>query len=287
MFLLFTAALAEDPVGERAESWTLASFELPKLAKPLLVGQRWQARITTVQRKDGSGVDVRLASATWRLSDNEISSSLGLSFSVTGLPAGATFDPETRLFEFTPRVRDVGHNPVQVTLSYAGSEAVQTLDLAVVEEPGTWLMPGAGYTLYAPSNAPMFHGASVEYLFARFVQPRRHQPGLARFYGRLDLLTPVSGGRDPLLVYALGLGLSFERGPVRPWFVPNFGVEVGGLSGMSVRTAFVSPVASVHVYARHALTVGVDATWMVPLKFERFDDWMGFRGRAFLDVSLW
>lgn len=284
MLFLVAAAFAEDPVPAAAEPhWTLGSFELPKIAKPLIVGKAWQARITIVVRKDGAG-----KSSTWRLPDSATSSSLGLNFVVTGLPRGATFDPETRLFTFTPRQGDLGHNRVQVTLTYAGGRSTQTLDLTVGDKSMTWLMPGAGYTFYAPSNAPMFHGASIEYLVNRFVQTQQHGPGHGRFYVRLDLLTPLEGGGDPLLLYSLGVGLSLERNPGRPWFIPNFGLEVGGLSRQGVGTAFVlSPSASLHLYSSRAVTLGVDGSWMVPIAFERFDDWTGFRGRAFLDLALW
>lgn len=279
-------ALAEDPapVQQAAEPvWTLTSFEVPKPGKALVVGKDWQARITVVKRTDGSG-----KGSTWRLPDSATSSSLGLTFVVTGLPRGASFDPETRLFRFTPRQRDLGHNPVQVTLIYAGGRSTQTLDLTVADESSTWLMPGVGYTFYAPADAPRFQGVSIEYLVNRFVQTQHRGPGHGRFYARLDLLSPLADGKDPLLLYSLGVGLSLERNPGRAWFIPNFGLEVGGLSRKGVGTAlFLSPTASVHVYSSHSVTLGVDGSWMVPVLFERFDDWTGFRGRAFLDLAFW
>ena len=107
-------------------------------------------------------------------------------------------------------------------------------------------------------------------------------------WGRVaGLVTPLAGGRDPLLFYALGVGLSFERSPGRSSFVPNFGLEVGGVSGTRVRTAFLSPMASLNLYSSRPVTLGVDGAWVIPIQFERFDDWMGLRGRAFLDLSLW
>lgn len=282
------------PVAEPAPvdvEYSLISVEAPRVGT-LTIGKPWEGRITTVRRSDPAG-----KATNWRLPDSSPSSSLGLTFSVTGLPRNASFDPETRVLRFTPRQGNTGKNPVVITVSNGASEVSKPLDLTVSDNSEAWLMPGGGYVFYAPlgSGAPrpatpdeMFQGVSVEYLVYRFVQDKHRGPGHGRFYGRLDLLGPVTGSGAPLLLYSAGVSLSLERNPGRSWLLPNFGLEIGGLTRREVGTAlFLAPSAALHLYTSRSVTLGVEGSAVVPLLYDHYDDWLGFRGRGFIDIAFW
>jgi len=142
-------------------------------------------------------------------------------------------------------------------------------------------MPGIGYGFYQPAKADSigsFHGVVVKYLFYRDVsQNERSGPSHVDFYAKFNLLNSLEDNISQVFVYSLGVDLSFEKNPQRFFFIPYFGLEVGGLSQKSYgSTIQFTPTAGVHLISKKNVTLDLTGGYIYPIKnFETLAGWYG------------
>ena len=154
----------------------------------------------------------------------------------------------------------------------------------------SYFMPGAGYGLYQPSKSDsigFFHGVVVKYLFYRNVsQSDRSGPSLIDIYSKLGIFNSTEEGINQLLLYSLGVGLSFERNPRRLYFIPFFGLEIGGFSQKSYGTTLqFTPTFGTHFVVKRNITLGFSIGYMYPI--QNFEHLAGWYGDFSLNFVLW
>ena len=151
-------------------------------------------------------------------------------------------------------------------------------------------MPGIGYGFYQPSKSDSigsFYGVVVKYLFYREVsQNERSGPSHIDFYSKLGLLNSTEGDISQVFLYSLGIDLSFEKDPHRYFFIPYFGLEMGGLSQKSYGTSIqFTPTAGVHLISKKNLTVDLSGGYVYPIK--NFEHLAGWYSDICLNFVLW
>lgn len=142
-------------------------------------------------------------------------------------------------------------------------------------------MPGIGYGFYQPAKSDSigsFHGVVVKYLIYREVsQNESSGPSHVDFYAKLSLLNSLEENIEQVFLYSLGLDLSFEKNPQRFFFIPYFGLEVGGLSQKTYGTTIqFTPTIGVHLLSKKNISLDMCAGYVYPIKnFEALAGWYG------------
>ena len=154
----------------------------------------------------------------------------------------------------------------------------------------TAMMPGLEFEYYKPfrsDSVGSWTGLSVEYLFyGKVHNDDFNGPGHVRFYGKLGILNSNKANTSIMLSYSLGLTLSWEKHPKRPFLVPNFGLEAGGFSQKQLGTIyFFTPMGGIQFVAIQNIFAGVYAGYRYPLR--NFENMRGFVATASIDFSLW
>jgi Putative Ig domain len=221
-----------------------------------------------------------------------------VTFSVEGLPKGATFDESSGRITFTPDASQVGEYPIvvhasdgQKATSQRGTIAVRATERppAPGDEWTSFLLPGVGYSIYAPrDNAKtIFHGLNLEVVIAAWIHRNDNRgPSLGRVYVNAELLNATGINVPLMFAYSTGLSLSFERNPQRTWLIPYYGIEVGGIVHNQIGSYFqTTPYAGVHVFSNPNVFLGTRLGYrLVP---SRVDDLAGLHFGVVADFSIW
>jgi hypothetical protein len=151
-------------------------------------------------------------------------------------------------------------------------------------------MPGIGYGFFLPAKSDSigaFHGVSVKYLFYRNVSQNKDPgPSHVDFYAKLNLLNSMKDNISQVFLYSLGVDLSFEKNPQRFFFIPYFGLEIGGLSQKSYgSTIQFTPTVGLHLFSKKNISVDLTAGYVYPVK--NFETFAGWYGDFCLNFVLW
>jgi hypothetical protein len=151
-------------------------------------------------------------------------------------------------------------------------------------------MPGIGYGFYLPSKSDSigaFHGISVKYLFYRDVS-QNTDPGPSHldFYAKLNLLKSIKDSISQVFIYSLGVDLSFEKNPNRFFFIPYFGLEIGGLSQKNFGTTIqFTPTVGIHILSKKNISIDLTTGYVYPVR--NFETLAGWYGDVCLNFVLW
>ncbi|MBU1240370.1 hypothetical protein KKF84_16825 [Myxococcota bacterium] len=162
-----------------------------------------------------------------------------MTWTVSHMPSGATFNTTTLEFIWKPRSWHVGSSFVTFTVSDGKQSASKTIEFKIKEEWEAFFLPGLSYTTYIPNNTKMlgtYHGVSINYILLAWVhRNEKRGPSHGRVYFKLDIMQGTKEILDnknkdanDMIYWAFGVDLSFERNPKRPFAIPFFGLELGG-----------------------------------------------------------
>jgi hypothetical protein len=211
-----------------------------------------------------------------------------------GLPPGATLDPQTRRFSWTPPADAVGDHIIRIeATTKAGERAEDTLVLHVrpkVEEWLSYALPGLGYTAYVPVGSPdvgALQGPSFEVVVAQWVHRNDNVgPSHGRFSVRADLLFPLANPAEPAIIYSASMALSLERNPERSFLLPIFAVDVGGLYQRQLGNALqVTPSIGVHLFQSRNIFITAELGYLLALP--NLEDLHGPRASLGGNFTLW
>jgi hypothetical protein len=221
-----------------------------------------------------------------------------LSYRVSSLPKGATLD-DRGVIRWAPTLPQVGEYRLDVTVSDGLAEAAGTIDIEVVESGGSapghnewssYLLPGAGYSVYMPRDQTRFgtfHGVALEILIGSWIHRNNNRgPSHGRVYVQGELARSTQTGGSLLFAYALGFSLSLERNPHRRWLLPVYGLDIGGITSEATGGHFQAlPYAGLHLYSSPNIFMNLRAGYrIVPGSVEQLGGWhLG----ATLDYSIW
>jgi len=151
-------------------------------------------------------------------------------------------------------------------------------------------MPGIGYGFFQPSKSDSigsFHGIAVKYLFYRDVS-QNQDPGPSHFtfYSKLSLFNSTQDNISQIFLYSIGIDLSFEKNPHRYYFIPFFGLEMGGLSQKSYGTTIqFTPTFGLHMISRKNFTIDFCGGYVYPVR--NFEHLAGLYGDLCVNFVLW
>lgn len=235
--------------------------------------------------------------ATWFIEgrDPEFSP---VTFSVEGLPKGASVDTSTGRITFTPERSQVGEYPIVVNASDGQKATSQRGTIAVRpaertpstgEEWTSFLLPGVGYSIFSPRDSAktVFHGLNLEVVVAAWIHRNDNRgPSHGRVYVNAELLNATGINVPLMFAYSAGLSLSFERNPQRTWLIPYYGVELGGIVHDRLGAYFqTTPYAGVHLFSNPNVFLGTRLGYrLVP---SRIDDLAGLHFGVVADFSVW
>jgi hypothetical protein len=151
-------------------------------------------------------------------------------------------------------------------------------------------MPGIGYSYFKPAKSDSignFDGITVKYLFYRDVSQNQDPgPSHLTFYAKLSLLKSSEANFSQIFLYSMGLDLSFEKDPHRYYFIPFFGLEVGGLSQKSYGTTIqFTPTVGLHLISKKNFTLDFSGGYVYPVK--NFEHLAGWYGDLCVNFVLW
>ncbi len=152
-----------------------------------------------------------------------------------------------------------------------------------------YFMPGAGFTVYAPSEDTLgvFSGGNIDFLFfSKINQNNRRGPSHVRFYGKLGVLNSSKKNIATMLTYSAGVTFSFERMPKRDFLIPYFGAEIGSITQKQLSASFqITPVAGLHVVAKPNIFVNIHGGYVFPNT--NADALRGYTGQITVNFSFW
>nr|NQU91962.1 hypothetical protein [Bacteroidota bacterium] len=154
----------------------------------------------------------------------------------------------------------------------------------------SWFMPGLGYTFYRPKGSDstgVFNGIAVNYLiYAKMYQNNKPGPSHVRFYTKLSIVKSTEKDINDLFCYSVGLSFSFEKNPKRPYLVPFFGLEFGGLSQSQWgTTGQFTPTLGLHLVSKRNLFINIQGGYVYPIT--NFDILQGLFLEAGVNFALW
>jgi hypothetical protein len=223
-----------------------------------------------------------------------------LTYSIQGVPRGAVFLPATADLSWNTTDDDLGKHRVTVTVSDGQVRVTQVLTVEVVEPAirmptrdrnwESYLMPGVGYSVYAPSDRDTFgtfQGVALELLIGTWIHRNENRgPSHGRVYVNAEILNSSDSDVPNLFVYSFGFSLSFERNPTRAWLIPVYGLELGQVFHDNFGSRFhATPYFGFHIFSDPNLFVSARGGYrMVPSDMEHVG---GMHAGANLNFSVW
>jgi Putative Ig domain len=234
-------------------------------------------------------------------------------WSVSGLPKGATFNKKTLTFYWKPKSYQTGFHFVTFTCAPGKPNVYsKTIKIKVKEEWEAFFLPGLHYTTYIPNNMSkygIFHGVSLNYTLLAWVhRNEKRGPSHGRIYFKLDILSSTEKDYNnkeiDLLYYAMGVDLSFERNPRRPFLIPFFGLEMGGSYSSSMfKTGettgtpstdivhelggvfHITPTFGIYLWSDRNFSVTITGGYTFPTS--DYDNLKGWRIYAGMNFTMW
>lgn len=224
-----------------------------------------------------------------------------LTYSIQGAPRGALFLPDTAQLSWNTTDDDLGKHQVTVTASDGKVRVTQVLTVEVVEPPigiprsnknnwESYLMPGLGYSVYAPGDRDAFgtfQGVALELLIVTWIHRNENRgPSHGRVYVNAEILNSSDGDVPNLFAYSFGFSLSFERNPKRSWLIPVYGLDLGQVFHDDFGSRFqATPYFGFHLFSDPNLFVSARGGYrMVPSDMEHVG---GAHAGANLNFSVW
>jgi hypothetical protein len=154
----------------------------------------------------------------------------------------------------------------------------------------TYLLPGAGYSIYLPKSDDslgVFSGFVVNYLFiAKSEQNNRPGPALVKWYGKLNILNSDKSDIRDMFLFSSGVDFSFEKNPNRTLMIPFFGIEVWGMTQKQIGNSLqFIPTLGLHLVARKNFFWSVAGGYVYSLK--EFELLQGYFVQGSLNYALW
>ncbi|MDQ2646536.1 MAG: Ig-like domain-containing protein [Myxococcota bacterium] len=222
-----------------------------------------------------------------------------LTYTIQGARPGSHFDPASGELTLSPSDDDVGTRSVTVAVSDGHLRVTQALSFAIVEPESrrsyrtnwaSYLMPGVGYSVYAPSDRDAFgtfQGVALELLIGTWIHRNENRgPSHGRIYVNAEIFDSSDSDVANLFAYSFGFSLSFERNPQRKWLIPVYGLELGQVFHEAFDSRFhATPYFGFHVFSDPNLFVSARGGYrMVPSDMEHVG---GLHAGANLNFSVW
>ncbi len=141
--------------------------------------------------------------------------------------------------------------------------------------------------VYAPSDASgPWYGGGVEVASAWSDNTPAFGPSQGKL--RFDIGALRSGAMDTgtMVMYRGGAQVSFERNASRPWLIPYFDADVGGLwTSATGSRAFVDAGLGVYVWHQRSVIVDLEVDGLLP--FSDPGKLGGVRGQLAVSFALW
>ncbi|MDQ3111173.1 MAG: hypothetical protein M3R17_14875 [Bacteroidota bacterium] len=158
------------------------------------------------------------------------------------------------------------------------------------QEWDDYFMPGIGYKLYVPKNTALgtYHGFVTEFVvYARAKGKASRKSGASRIktYGNLSIMSSDNSEAKDIFYSNIGLNLSFEGKTDRKYFIPFFGLEMGGLFQRNFSTFQFTPVAGLQILSTKSVLWNIHAGYQYTNK--RFDEYSGYSFSSTFNVLLW
>lgn len=154
-----------------------------------------------------------------------------------------------------------------------------------------YFMPGVGYKVYVPKNTPalgVYHGVVTEfviYAHAKGGEAWRSGPARVKTFGNLSIMKSDNSEAKDIFFANLGLNLSFEGKIKRKFFIPVFGMELGGLFQRDFSTMHFTPTAGMQLVSNKRILWTIYGGYQYTTK--RFDEYSGFLAGSTVNVLLW
>jgi hypothetical protein len=159
------------------------------------------------------------------------------------------------------------------------------------DEWDDYFMPGIGYKVYTPKNDTklgVYQGIVTEFvIYARAKGKTSSSSGPARVktYGNLSIMGSDSDSAKDIFSTNLGLNLSFEAHTDRKFFIPYFGLELGGLFQRDFSSMQFTPVAGIQLVSTKFMIWNVQAGYNYTVRY--FDEYSGLQYSSTLNILLW
>lgn len=221
-----------------------------------------------------------------------------ITFSVTGLPEGATSSASSKTslrLRWKPTKWDVGPHDIVVEASDGkGGKVSKNLHVVVEDNWRSYFMPGASYSTLVPVDRGTwgtFQGVSAEILIASWIHRNENRgPSHGRVYLDMDVLRSTRPQTAAAFDLSAGFDLSIERNPIRHWLLPFFGMKTGAFIQKDLEKGsvwHVTPLAGAYIWADKNLFLFASAGYAMPISARHFDELRGLRVNAGLNFSLW
>lgn len=213
-----------------------------------------------------------------------------LSFEAVRLPRGATVDPRNGRVIWTPSDTQTGAHSLQIRVSDGELDEIAELEVEVVEEWRSKLLPGVYLGTYFPQDDASYgyyRGVVMELVLIAWIRRNENMgPSHGRVYARAQILDSSQADAPATLIYGLGLDLSIERNPRRRWLLPFFGLDVGGIRQDSLGHRYqATPLIGVHLFASRNIQLRAATGYViVPEELETLSGWQATLGGNF---TLW
>lgn len=154
------------------------------------------------------------------------------------------------------------------------------------------LLPGVGYEIYKPRSLDslgMWHGPQFNFIFhhdnSSGSSYHNDGPGIYSIYMKLSALK--SERENNLWVkYAAGFDVSFEGIVMRNFFIPKFGMELGGSHQSFLgNSAYLRPNFTLGVTHFKQLEFNLRAGY--DFNFKHFETMSGYSADASINFYLW
>lgn len=171
------------------------------------------------------------------------------------------------------------------------STTTLTAQSATTTEWDDYFMPGVGYKTYIPKKSDslgMYHGVVTEFIiYARAKGDESWKSGPARVktFGNLSIMKSTKEEAKDIFFSNFGLNLSFEGKIKRKFFIPVFGLEIGGLYSRDFSTFHFTPTAGMQLVSTKHLVWTVYGGYQYTTK--RFDEYSGYLAGSTVNVLLW
>jgi hypothetical protein len=169
--------------------------------------------------------------------------------------------------------------------------SAQTSGTTKTTEWDDYFMPGVGYKTYIPKNADSlgtYHGIVTEFIIyaqAKGDESWRSGPARVKTFGNLSIMKSTKQGVRDIFFSNFGVNLSFEGKIKRKFFIPVFGLEVGGLYQRNFSTFHFTPTAGMQLASTQHLVWTIYGGYQYTTR--RFDEYSGYLSGSTLNVLLW
>lgn len=164
-----------------------------------------------------------------------------------------------------------------------------TIFFRVNEEWKTTLLPGLNGVYYAPADKSLgyFTGVGVEYLFYGGIHKNNNTgPSHSKVYLRLDMMNSSIDTVGLAFFCNVGVHLSVERNPVRKFFVPYFGMEIGSIYQRLHGSTFqFTPILGVWLFSEQNTFISAQMGYMYSAG--ALETLRGYRASVGINFSLW